>query len=636
MTAASPAELAFTLPREASPLARDLAAALCHETTKLGADASLHAAMCPPPRPGRTNVFIDLEQSVADGSPRPPADVLARSILISTTAPDHHISHEGLDLARESGAVYASSSTTLRRYRAEAVRAAELQLGFCELWAPLEEPPERNVDIAFIGALTARRASALAGYADILERFDCDLWLWDDLHPLLDTPDGAPDGAARRALMTRAKVLIAIHAGAAPDLDWYQVAGAVAAGCAVVTEHATDLGPLAAGEHLLSGRVGTLGLIAAALVEDHGERRRLVAAASAALSERRPLAGTAAELLATAAELERTAPATSARSEAQMQAGWLTGAPPGPRLLQPPRRLAATTAEAMILRELKAQRAILLALSRRLERADLARREPKRSPAPELVVETPAWTGAPSPQLTVAVPLYNHNEHVLDCLGSLAASTFTDWEVVVVDDGSTDGGGASVAAWMQANARCRGRLYRHAVNCGLSQARGTAVAQARGGLVLMLDSDNLVRRRGIERLVAALAANPGASFAYGIAEVFTREGPVWLASCFRWNPERLRVGNYVDAQIMIRRAALESVGGYSNDARLALGWEDYDLLVRLAEAGHSAVSVPEFVARYRVVRSGMTQASDLSHADAWAALADHAPELMRELEIPAL
>jgi hypothetical protein len=581
-------------------------------------------------------VFVDIEQFMARGGLRPAPDLLARSVLISTTAPEHHTSREGFELARELGGVYVTSSTTLRRYRAEAVPAQYLQLGYSELWKAAEEPAEREIDIAFIGALTARRASALAGYADILERFSCHLWLWDDLHPLLETPDGAPDGAERRALLARAKVLIAVHAVEVPDLDWYTVTAAIAAGCAVVTEHATDHGPMVVGEHLLSGRSSTLGLLAASLVEDRAERRRLVGSAAALLSEQLRLENAAAQLLSTAAELDRTATPISARSKAQLESAWLTQAVPSAPLLQPPQRLDAGTAEATILRELKAQRGMLLELRRQIGRAELAQLEPDRSLVTELVAATPSAPRAPAPLVTVVVPLFNHAANVLECLESLAASTYTDWEVVVVDDGSTDAGAANVEAWIAANGDRPARLYRHPVNRGLSQARNTAIAAARGELVLMLDSDNLVRPSGIERLVAALDANPAASFAYGIADVFTPDGPIWLASCFHWNAERLRIGNYIDAQILIRRAALESVSGYSSDPRLALGWEDYDLLVRLAEAGHSAVGVPEFVARYRVVRGGMTHASDLSHADAWTTLVDHAPTLMRELQIPAV
>jgi GT2 family glycosyltransferase len=79
---------------------------------------------------------------------------------------------------------------------------------------------------------------------------------------------------------------------------------------------------------------------------------------------------------------------------------------------------------------------------------------------------------------------------------------------------------------------------------------------------------------------------------------------------------------------------LESLGGYSTDPRLALGWEDYDLWARIAEAGGHGVFVPELIARYRVGHSSMVWVTNISSTDAYAAVADHAPTLMSHVRIP--
>ena len=84
---------------------------------------------------------------------------------------------------------------------------------------------------------------------------------------------------------------------------------------------------------------------------------------------------------------------------------------------------------------------------------------------------------------------------------------------------------------------------------------------------------------------------------------------------------------------MIRREAMSALEGYSYDERL-YGWEDYDLWVRMAESGRYGVFVPEIVARYRVGHSSMISHTNVSTADAYAALADHAPNLMADLRIP--
>jgi glycosyltransferase involved in cell wall biosynthesis len=233
----------------------------------------------------------------------------------------------------------------------------------------------------------------------------------------------------------------------------------------------------------------------------------------------------------------------------------------------------------------------------------------------------------------VIIPLYNHREDVLAALGSLERSSRTDWEAVIVDDASTDSGGDTVRTWIESRPQRACRLVRHDFNLGLAAARNTGVEQARTDRLLMLDADNEVRRIAIARLMDALDADPEASFAYGIMERFSVNGPEGLLSCFGWDPERLRSSNYIDAFALIQREAIEAMDGYSYDQRL-YGWEDYDLWVRMAEAGRHGVFVPEIIARYRVGHSSMISQTNFSTADAHAALVDHAPKLMAGLCIP--
>lgn len=149
----------------------------------------------------------------------------------------------------------------------------------------------------------------------------------------------------------------------------------------------------------------------------------------------------------------------------------------------------------------------------------------------------------------------------------------------------------------------------------------------------MLDADNLLRPIAIGRLMDALDGDSDASFVYGILEQFGADGALGLVSQAGWDPERLRRSNYIDAFALIKRDALLALGGYTSDSRL-YGWEDYDLWVRMAEAGRYPVFVPEIIGRYRVAQSSMIADTNVSVAEAFGALVDHAPKLMRDLQIP--
>jgi glycosyltransferase involved in cell wall biosynthesis len=178
-------------------------------------------------------------------------------------------------------------------------------------------------------------------------------------------------------------------------------------------------------------------------------------------------------------------------------------------------------------------------------------------------------------------------------------------------------------------------MFRHEVNRGLSAARNSGAEKARGRVFLMLDSDNRLRPYGLARLVRALAADPDAAFAYGMLDRFDADGPLGIVSAYDWEPERLRHGNYIDALALIRRGPFTRLGGYSEDPRLLLGYEDYDLWARLAEAGDWAAFVRSFVGSYRVGHSSMLSVTNISKLDAVAAIAEHAPKLMHGARLPA-
>jgi hypothetical protein len=149
----------------------------------------------------------------------------------------------------------------------------------------------------------------------------------------------------------------------------------------------------------------------------------------------------------------------------------------------------------------------------------------------------------------------------------------------------------------------------------------------------MLDADNRVYVNGIGRLVGALDADTDAAFAYGMLAIFSDSGPIGLRSTYPWRPERLRMGNYIDAMALWRLRSLRALGGYGVDPRLH-GWEDYDLWCRAAEAGYQGSFVPEIVARYRTTMHSMLSVTNLSHQTVVSMLIERAPGLFVDVDPP--
>jgi len=224
------------------------------------------------------------------------------------------------------------------------------------------------------------------------------------------------------------------------------------------------------------------------------------------------------------------------------------------------------------------------------------------------------------PRVSVLLTVFNHADLVATAIRSVAFADVADVELIVVDDASIDQSVQVVrevcaeVPWLDA------KLLQRSVNSGLpAVARNLALEHARGELVFILDADNSVLPLGIPKLAAALEGDLEAAFAYGLIEKFDARGSIGLESWLDWDPERLPYGNYIDAMALIRRAALEAVGGYPDQQSLA-GWEDFALWLAMAEAGMHGVRVPDIVGRYRVSQYSMLSITGIDHSTTWTTL----------------
>ncbi len=101
-----------------------------------------------------------------------------------------------------------------------------------------------------------------------------------------------------------------------------------------------------------------------------------------------------------------------------------------------------------------------------------------------------------APRVSVLMALYNYAHHVTAALDSSIALRGVDWEVVIVDDGSTDESCAAALRWLRGTRPGRVLLLAHPVNEGLGPTRNDALDFARGEFCFVLDADNEVYPRG--------------------------------------------------------------------------------------------------------------------------------------------
>lgn len=111
-----------------------------------------------------------------------------------------------------------------------------------------------------------------------------------------------------------------------------------------------------------------------------------------------------------------------------------------------------------------------------------------------------------TPFFSIIIPVYNVAPYLRECLDSVLAQTFTDWEAICVDDGSTDGSGTILDEYAARDTRIR---VIHKQNAGVSAARNTALDVARGKWFLFLDGDDVLRNDGLEIFVPYVGDGEG-------------------------------------------------------------------------------------------------------------------------------
>lgn len=188
------------------------------------------------------------------------------------------------------------------------------------------------------------------------------------------------------------------------------------------------------------------------------------------------------------------------------------------------------------------------------------------------------------PLVSVVLPAYNAEHTVVQALASLQAQTFTDFEVVVVNDGSTDGTARVVADLASTDGRIR--LIDRAENRGLVASLIEGVAAARGPLIARLDADDTSRPTRLQRQVEQFA-DDGVVLS---ATAFTRilpDGTLLRESrppvTHGGMAAALAVTNRLNhSAVMFRRSAYDAAGGYDPATFPA---EDYDLWLRMMRVG---------------------------------------------------
>jgi glycosyltransferase involved in cell wall biosynthesis len=207
--------------------------------------------------------------------------------------------------------------------------------------------------------------------------------------------------------------------------------------------------------------------------------------------------------------------------------------------------------------------------------------------------------------ISVVIPVWNCAQYVAEAIESVLAQSYRPVELVVVDDGSTDGSAAVIEHYAPA------ARYHYQANAGLSAARNTGIRLSTGTYVAFLDSDDVWLPAKLDRQMVRMRADPAPDLVFGHVEQFVSPELDETTRARLAGDGRILAGVFAGS-LLVRRDVFDRVGLFDGQWRVG---EFMDWYLRTREAGLEAVVIPEVVTRRRLHTANMSTRERAEHAD---------------------
>lgn len=212
------------------------------------------------------------------------------------------------------------------------------------------------------------------------------------------------------------------------------------------------------------------------------------------------------------------------------------------------------------------------------------------------------------PLISVIIPVYNSANYIAETIDSVLNQTHSNWEVINVDDGSTDTSKEIIFDFCKKDNRIK---YTHQQNKGQAAARNTGVKNARGEFIAFLDSDDIwhpekltlqleyLRSKNVDVVFSDSEVFPKQ---YDIGENhFTQKGFLKGEQFFI---ELFQKSSITNSSVLLKKSIFNKVGFFDEDPHLR-GTEDWDMWLRMANAGYSFYGIDKKLVKYRIHEGGI-------------------------------
>jgi glycosyltransferase involved in cell wall biosynthesis len=199
-----------------------------------------------------------------------------------------------------------------------------------------------------------------------------------------------------------------------------------------------------------------------------------------------------------------------------------------------------------------------------------------------------------NPIISVIIPCYNHGMFIEEVLKSIEESERKDYEIIIIDDGSTDIETISKLEHLKS----KGFQIISQMNMGAMSARNNGIRNSRGKYILPLDADNMIMPQMISKTIKILESDPSISIVYSDRKMFGIINEVNKVGSFRISD--MLLGNYIDSCAVYRKEVWELTGGYDENMQMQ-GWEDWDFWLSAYSLGFNFRYIQEVLFQYRVL-----------------------------------
>lgn len=204
------------------------------------------------------------------------------------------------------------------------------------------------------------------------------------------------------------------------------------------------------------------------------------------------------------------------------------------------------------------------------------------------------------PKISIIVPCYNQAQYLDEALQSVLDQTYTNWECIIVNDGSPDNTEEVAKKWIEIDNRFK---YLFKENGGLSSARNAGIIVAQGMYILPLDADDKIALNYVSLGIQSFQTDASLKVVYSGAEKFGNETGIWDLQPF--SLKAIALENMIFCSAIYSKGDWERIGGY--DINMIHGYEDWEFWIALLKNGGKVKRLDIIGFYYRMKPNSMIQ-----------------------------